>query len=109
MAITKCVECRKPISDKALVCSHCGYTQKGASDDDLLRSKKIKRLKMMSRFQGIIYVSMIIFLAGILLFYFGKNSGNQAYLMFGYTGLLIGGLGYLYGRIKFIVYKKEGC
>ena len=107
MAIIKCPECRKPISDKANICTHCGYAMKGATDEDLARAARISRLKKQNRMQMIIYGSMVVFSAGVLFFYFGRESGSNLYRVLGYFGIALGGLGYLFSRIQSVISKRR--
>ena len=39
MALIKCYECEKEISDKAPACPHCGAPKGGKKDEDLLRER----------------------------------------------------------------------
>ncbi len=108
MAIVKCPECRKPISDKATLCSHCGFTYKEASAEDIERAARIVRLKQRHRLQMMVYGSMLIFLVGVLFYYFGKTMASNVYLGIGYASLALGGLGYLFARLKGLAAKRGG-
>ncbi|NVJ62116.1 MAG: zinc-ribbon domain-containing protein [Gammaproteobacteria bacterium] len=106
MAIVKCPECRKPISDKANLCSHCGFVKKEASQEDIERAARIARLKKQNRVNMLVYSAMIVFIAGVLAFYFGRNMTTATYTIFGTIGMVLGGAGYLFGRIYAIVGRR---
>ncbi|WP_144395561.1 zinc ribbon domain-containing protein [Pleionea sediminis] len=108
MAIVKCPECRKPISDRARVCNHCGYTiSKDASDEERERAHRIIRLKKRNRIQMIVYLSMIVFIAGVLFMYFGGRKADDLYRWLGYIGIVLGGAGYLFSRIQSFLLKRH--
>jgi VIT1/CCC1 family predicted Fe2+/Mn2+ transporter len=107
MAIVKCPECRKPISDKATLCSHCGFTKKEASAEDIERAARILRLKQRHRLQMLVYGCMLVFLVGVLFYYFGKTTASATYLWIGYSALALGGLGYIAARVKGIIGKRS--
>ncbi len=101
MAIIKCPECRKPISDKASVCSHCGYTTSSdATDEERERALRIIRLKKRNKLQMIVYLSMVVFIAGFLFMYFGKQKNNEMFEFIGYAALVLGGAGYIFSRVQ---------
>ena len=106
MAIIKCPECRKPISDKATICSHCGFVTKDASPEDIERAARIARLRRKNRVNMLVYGAMLIFIAGFLSFYFGRQTPNLAYTIGGYVGMILGGAGYLFGRIYSVMNRR---
>jgi VIT1/CCC1 family predicted Fe2+/Mn2+ transporter len=107
MAIVKCPECRKPVSDKARLCNHCGFTTKNASAEDIERAARILRLKQRHKLQMLVYGSMLMFLVGVLFYYFGRTMSSNFYLAVGYAGLILGGVGYVLSRIKGIASKRN--
>ncbi len=45
MALTKCIECGKEISDKASVCPNCGCPVEQATKSEVLNATSIKQTK----------------------------------------------------------------
>lgn len=66
MALIKCPECGKEVSDKVNVCPHCGY-----------EIKKQKRVKKLPIIVGIVVVFVILVLVGIKLLH--TNSSSAGY------------------------------
>ncbi|WMS88005.1 hypothetical protein [Pleionea litopenaei] len=106
MTIIKCPECRNPISDKSAICVHCGFATKDATDEDIQRAARIVRLKRQQRMSMLVYTAMLVFVAGVLGVYFGRQRPTPELLIMGYIGLALGGVGYLAGRI-FAIFDKR--
>lgn len=65
MALIKCPECGKEVSDKVNVCPHCGY-----------EIKKQKRVKKLPIIVGIVVVFVILVLVGIELLHINSSSAG---------------------------------
>ncbi len=74
MAIINCRICGKRISNKAKSCSHCGAVfSADGSVENLESAQMIQKMKKSSRIQTISFISIIVFVIGILLWYFEVN------------------------------------
>lgn len=120
MAIINCVVCGKKISSKAKSCSHCGanFTNEGKVSN-LETAQAVTSIKKHNLYQTLSFVSIIIFIIGILVWhfevdiaaYFNKNYGTK--FVFGQQVLkaahyicALGFVGYI-GVRGFIFYKKK--
>jgi len=113
MAIINCPSCKKRISDKAKTCSHCNVNiQSGTRAEELteeqLDSKaKLARMKKLYSLQMQAMAALILFLLGILLWYFLGNFSLTEVSHFIELGLVvIGGIWYLLTRVRLIIFKK---
>ena len=71
MAIIKCPECGKEISDTVDTCIHCGYKIKNNKEDDDNKNKKFNPL--------IFVIALVLIIIGISLFFIinSKNNGTE--------------------------------
>lgn len=112
MALNKCPECGKEVSDKASVCVHCGYTLKAVKTNE-------------KRNYIIMLCSMIILVIAIIAFnYFTKRYGilyalyfydsNRDSITFGVkcgkyismAGIVISIVTFLLNTIQILIYKN---
>ncbi|NVJ51427.1 MAG: hypothetical protein HWE13_04770 [Gammaproteobacteria bacterium] len=107
MSIINCPECRSPVSDKSKICPHCGFAIGEASEEDLQRAARIRRLKQQQRLNMTLYLAMICFIAGFLALYYGRQNPGSPLEWVGYIGLTIGGLGYLAVRVLTLAAKRR--
>ena len=114
MAIINCPSCKNRISDKAKVCNHCNYsfesgvTADGVTEEQLESKQKLKRIKLRYSLQMQAMAAIIVFLSGILMWYFMGDSGLTKISHFLELGVAaLGGLWYLLTRIRLIAFKKR--
>ncbi len=114
MALINCPSCKKRISDKAKSCSHCNFnlkenrTESGMTEEQLESKQKLAHIKLRYSLQMQAMASIILFLSGILLWYFLGDSQLTAASHFIELGIaVIGGLWYLVTRIRLIAFKKS--
>ena len=113
MALINCPSCKQRISDKSKTCSHCdfnfqsGVTAEGETPEQLESKNKIKRLKKRYSLQMQAMAGIILFLLGIVLWYFVGDKGFSKMSHFVELGTaLFGGLWYLLTRVRLILFKK---
>ncbi|TQV81517.1 hypothetical protein [Aliikangiella coralliicola] len=113
MSIISCPSCKKRISSKAKVCSHCNYslvegaTEDGVTEEQLASRAKLARMKQRYSLQMQAMGGIILFLTGILLWYFLGNRGLSQVSHFIELGIaVIGGAWYLVTRIRLLMFKK---
>ena len=114
MAIINCPACKARISDKSKTCSHCefslvkGETQNGESQEQIESKAKLARIKKRYSLQMQAMSGIILFLLGIVLWYFvGERTTNKPsnYLQ---LGLALGGaVWYLVTRVRLLVFKNQ--
>jgi len=119
MAIIKCPECKQKISSKAKVCSHCHYRLSGSSDEvnspqqsldanpmESAEDARMARIKQRHSLQMQMMGGLIVFLGGILLWYFVGQHGFKRPSQFVELGIAaLGGVWYLVTRIRIIALK----
>ena len=85
MALIKCTECQKDISDKASACPNCGNPMLKSSEDNVvtvqLTQKKWKKQKL---------IAIIILIIGWFMLMKGMFGGGGGYLGLGIFLMLIG-------------------
>jgi len=113
MAIIKCPGCGNRISDKAKTCGHCHYdlvtstTATGVSEEALQSKAKLAHIKKRYSLQMQAMAAIILFLLGILLWYFLGNQGFSQPSHFIELGMAaVGGLWYLLTRVRLLLFKK---
>lgn len=114
MSIINCPACKERISDKAKVCSHCGFnlvagvSESGETQEQLASKARLARLKQRYSLQMQAMGGIILFLLGIILW---ANWGERRldslsnFLQLGTA--LAGGIWYLIVRIRLISFKKS--
>lgn len=113
MAIINCPSCKQRISDKAKICSHCnfnlesGVSDEGLTEEQLASKAKLARMKQRYSLQMQAMSGIILFLLGVLLWYFVGERGLDTignYLQLALA--LAGGIWYLITRFRLIAFKK---
>ena len=114
MALIDCPSCKKRVSDKAKVCNHCNFNlvagedSAGLNPEQLASKAKLARMKQRYSLQMQAMGGIILFLAGIMLWYFIGNRGLSSLSHFLQLGLaLVGGVWYLITRVRLISFKKS--
>jgi len=112
MAIISCPSCNQKISDKAKICSNCQYdlvnksSAQGLNEEQLASKKRLAHIKRRYSLQMQAMVSIILVLAGALMWYFGGRTFSSLADYFS-LGLLAGGaVLYLATRVRLIMFKK---
>jgi len=114
MAIINCPSCKERISDKAKVCSHCNFNFKaddasdGLSTEQQASKEHLSRMKKRYSLQMQAMAGIILFLLGIVLWYFVGEKGLTEISHFVELGTaLIGGIWYLLTRVRLIMFKNS--
>ena len=66
MAVINCPSCKKKISDKAKVCSHCNMSLTGLDTEQLESLAKVNRIKQAQRLMNYSFIAMLLFCGGFL-------------------------------------------
>ncbi len=121
MSIINCIVCGKKISSRAKSCSHCGavFSQEGEIEN-LENAQVMQKLKKSSRLQTLSFISVIVFLLGILLWNFEgditaylnktfdlKLQFNNQVLNIARYVLALGFVGYIASRFMIYFNKKK--
>ncbi len=121
MAIINCRVCNKKISSRAESCSHCGALFSDEGDvTNLETTQMIQKMRKKSRIQTWSFIAMIVFIIGVLLWFFrvditfwlnqkfglGYTSNNQVMNLAKYT-LALGFVGYVAARVVGFLNKKK--
>ncbi len=107
MSIINCSACGKRISSKAKVCSHCGAAQRGARDEEVERAAAIVRRNKIRGLQMQSYAAMLLFLAGIILWYLGYMEGDNLRAHVSRGVLAVGVIWYLVNRVRMVMVKRQ--
>ena len=70
MALIKCPECDKKMSDQASSCPHCGYTKERNETNKLNSFKKKGNSKYL-------LILLVVLIGGYFLFFYEKDNNNQ--------------------------------
>ncbi len=112
MALINCPNCKKRVSSKAKVCSHCNSNLtisedgKELTEEQIASRAKLARIKMRYSLQMQAMAGIILFIAGFMLWYFVGNKGLTEVSHFVQIGIaLAGGVWYLITRVRLITFK----
>ena len=113
MALVNCPSCKSRISDKAKSCNHCdfdlssGEMINGLTQVQHESKEKLARMKKRYSLQMQAMAGIILFLLGIVLWYFLGEKGLTEVSHFVELGTaLFGGLWYLITRVRLIMFKN---
>lgn len=91
MALIKCNECGKSVSDSALICPQCGYVHPAASKEDKIIITQFSKIANTARLGGFAFFSGVIWLV------IAGMSGREVLEMaWPYAKWLIGGGAFWY-------------
>lgn len=107
MSIILCASCGKRISSKAKVCGHCGAAQRGAADEDVERAAALVRRNRIRGLQMQSYAAMLLFLAGIILWYLGYMEGDSLRAHVSRGVLAVGVIWYLVNRVRMVMVRRR--
>ncbi|WP_444998055.1 hypothetical protein [Aliikangiella sp. IMCC44359] len=114
MSIIKCPSCKERISDKAKICSHCQFSlvkgtgADGATQEQIASKAKLARMKKRYSLQMQAMSGLILFLAGIVIWYFVGEKGltkTSHFMQLGAAAL--GAIWYLITRFRLLLFKKS--
>lgn len=110
MALIKCPECGKEISDTCTVCIHCGYRLKEADEHPTGTDPKkaeyaldLLRFRCLARSIALSISSIIFLVAGIIFLVTAKNPTDRVIMpivFFFFSFFLAGGAVFLFFRWK---------
>lgn len=106
MALTKCPSCSKLISDKAKVCSHCGFNFGTATKADVLRQQRIQKIQQSQSLTNQSLLAMLMFVVGFAYMYWGGVSPTETEY---YIAITLSGIGlfwYVIIRVRMVIEKK---
>ncbi|MBF7072611.1 hypothetical protein ISG33_04260 [Glaciecola sp. MH2013] len=107
MAITACPSCKKPISDKSKVCSHCGFDIGNATAEDLERKANFARFQKMHNLQNQSLIAIFIFLAGIGFLYWGGSDPGDTPYNLSIAAAVVGFAWYAINRVRIVLAKRN--
>ncbi|NVJ67997.1 MAG: hypothetical protein HWE16_16040 [Gammaproteobacteria bacterium] len=121
MAIINCRVCKKKISSRADSCNYCGaiFSDEGEVTN-LETTQMIQKMRKKSRIQTWSFLAMIVFVIGVLLWFFrldvtiwlnenfklGYRADDQVMSFAKYT-LALGFVGYIAARVMGFLNKKK--
>ena len=106
MALMYCPSCAKRISDKATVCSHCGFKITSATEEDILRKQRLRHMLRAQSLNNQSLLAILLFIAGfVILDWSGtRPSETEYYLAMGCSG--VGLCWYVINRIRIMLQKR---
>jgi hypothetical protein len=107
MAVINCPSCKKKISDKAKVCSHCNTSLSELDQEKLASLAKINRIKKTQRLMNYSFIAMFMFCGGFLfMFWDNVTPGTWQYnVAMGST--VIGFILYIIIRVMLLIVKYK--
>lgn len=106
MALVNCPSCAKRISDRAKTCSHCGFTTGTATEEDMLRQKRLQQIKKSQSFNNQSLLAMMLFVVGFAYMYWGVSRPTEIEYYVAMTCSGIGLFWYVVNRVRSTIYKK---
>lgn len=113
MAIINCPSCNQKISSKAKLCTSCNFdlvnnqSTTGLTDEQIVSKNQLAKIKRKYSLQMQATSSLVIFLLGVLLWYFGGREVNNIIDALKVGMIAIGSLWYLLTRVRLIAFKKQ--
>jgi len=107
MAITACPSCKKPISDKAPSCSHCGFNIGSATAEDLERKASLQHFKHMQKLQNQSLLAIFLFIAGFGFMYWGGTQPGDLQHNLALAGTIVGFVWYAVNRVRITLAKRR--
>lgn len=105
MALIQCPVCKKRVSNRAIQCPSCGAPIAAQDDEQTERAQARNRWKRNRRLQNISFVTLLIFLIGVLLFWYNKTNPTGWKYLLGQFSMALGFVGYSVLRIYKLVKK----
>lgn len=107
MAITACPSCKKPISDKAPSCPHCGFNIGSATAEDLERKASLQRFQQMQKLQNQSLVAILLFVAGFGFMYWGGVQPGDLQHNLALMTTIVGFVWYGINRVRITLAKRK--
>ncbi len=113
MAIISCPSCNEKISSKAKICTSCNFdlvnnqSVAGLTDEQIASKNQLARIKRKYSLQMQATGSLVIFLLGVLLWYFGSREVNNIIDASKVGMIAIGSIWYLLTRVRLITFKRQ--
>jgi uncharacterized membrane protein YvbJ len=105
MAIIKCPQCAKSISDKQSICPHCDLNMNELTEEKRHSLSKIKSLKHSQTIMTHQAIAMLLFLVGVFTFYNSEDKAAPQYML-SQVCIFVGFTWYIINRIRIILSKR---
>ena len=106
MALVNCPSCSKRISDKAKTCSHCGFTVGAATEENVLRQKRLQQIKKSQSLNNQSLLATMLFIAAFAYMYWGGSRPSEIEYYVAMTASGIGLFWYVINRVRITIDKK---
>ncbi|GAA0286375.1 zinc ribbon domain-containing protein [Psychrosphaera haliotis] len=106
MAIMKCPQCGKSISDKQKVCPHCELDMTNLTEEKIHSLSKIKSLKYNQSLQTHQFIATLLFLAGCFSYYNIEDKASPQFVA-AQASILVGFIWYVVNRFRIIWAKRS--
>jgi len=107
MAIIDCPNCRKKVSDKAKLCSHCQFDIQNTDPDKAVQLKKTSKIQKSQSLMNHSFIAMLLFCGGILtLFWRGEDRQSFEYIA-SVSATIIGFVLYIITRVRIFLLKVK--
>ena len=103
MALIECPNCNKRVSSKASECQNCGHHVSG--DTELVST--ISHIKRSNQLVNHGLLSMSVFIAGVVVWFWGGESAQGLRLYIGSACFVLGFVGYLITRLRMVIHKRK--
>ena len=105
MAVINCPGCKKKISDKAKVCSHCNLALQELDEDKMATLNKIKKIHQAQRLMTFSFIAMLLFCGGFLFMY--KMPSESWEHTLATVSTVVGFIMYIVVRIMLVFNKRK--
>lgn len=107
MAIVSCPFCGKKVSNKSQSCQYCGNTLGEVSPEAAEKAHREIRYKQARSINNHAMLSVVLFLASFLYYYFWQPEHGSWQLDVNYLVMGCAGLGYVISKARMVMFKRK--
>jgi len=107
MAVINCPSCKKKISDKAKMCSHCNTSISEIDQEKLASLQKINRINQAQRLMNYSFIAMLLFCGGFLFMFWDNVTPGTWQHNAAMASTVIGFILYIVIRVMLLISKYK--
>jgi len=107
MAVINCPSCKKKISDKAKVCSHCQLDLSSLDADKIASLKQVSAVAKSQQLMNHSFIAMLLFCGGFLFLYSQDAQQGTWQYVTAITSTILGFVLYIVTRVRLLLAKRN--
>lgn len=107
MAVISCPHCKKKISDKAKICSHCDFSLQGLDAEKIASLDRINRINQSQKLMTYSFIAMLLFCGGFLFMFWDNVEQGTWQHTAAMASTIIGFIFYIIIRIRLLWIKQK--